>query len=310
MRCRFAGNVCRFWSAADHALLCRELVCEAGGPRARARRAAPRQPSGADRRHHRPRRPAPGARRAAPGPPPPGRGDRDRARNPPRPVRAPGRRRRRPRRRTPRGTRPAAPPRPRATHTTATAARRRAAHHQPRTAAGEAALPRRPPPPHAGAPNPPGPTRARTHDSATRGGPMGHALPPEVLEQLELDPCPPREPPGSPPGRTSTPTTRPTTPRRHRGARVRRRGGARPIRRGAQRVEHGRRGRATGGEQTAAASAARGGGHGFGVRSPRRGLDRAGLLLLEPRPGATGRPRRGMRVASSRSSSHCERDRM
>jgi uncharacterized protein len=29
MLCRFAGNVRRFWSVADHALLCRELVCEA-----------------------------------------------------------------------------------------------------------------------------------------------------------------------------------------------------------------------------------------------------------------------------------------
>ncbi|MGH2947292.1 MAG: hypothetical protein ACRDPC_13735 [Solirubrobacteraceae bacterium] len=32
MLCRFAGSVCRFWSVADHALLCRELVCEAGEP--------------------------------------------------------------------------------------------------------------------------------------------------------------------------------------------------------------------------------------------------------------------------------------
>ena len=28
--CRFTGNVTRWWSVADHALLCRELVCEAG----------------------------------------------------------------------------------------------------------------------------------------------------------------------------------------------------------------------------------------------------------------------------------------
>ena len=28
--CRFTGNVTEWWSVADHALLCRELVCEAG----------------------------------------------------------------------------------------------------------------------------------------------------------------------------------------------------------------------------------------------------------------------------------------
>ena len=28
--CRFAGNVTRWWSVADHALLCSELICEAG----------------------------------------------------------------------------------------------------------------------------------------------------------------------------------------------------------------------------------------------------------------------------------------
>jgi 5'-nucleotidase len=30
MQCRFAGNVSRFWSVADHALLCSDLICEAG----------------------------------------------------------------------------------------------------------------------------------------------------------------------------------------------------------------------------------------------------------------------------------------
>ena len=28
--CRFTGNVTEWWSVADHALLCRELICEAG----------------------------------------------------------------------------------------------------------------------------------------------------------------------------------------------------------------------------------------------------------------------------------------